>query len=109
MAIFDAGEGGGFGGSSPGTAARGFRKARFQRDWRWLKPQWLNMGGGLGEGGEIRKTGPADLIPGGAQIGPKSTKKVNILVCLLHFSLKNYDFLMCLCDFTLLFSKGALC
>ena len=21
-----------------------------------LKPQWLNMGGGLGEGGEIRKT-----------------------------------------------------
>ena len=74
-----------------------------------LKPQWLNMGGGLGEGGEIRKTGPADLIPGGAQIGPKSTKKVNILMCLLHCSLKNYDFLMCLCDFTLLFSKGALC
>ena len=22
-----------------------------------LKPQWLNMGGGLGEGGEIRETG----------------------------------------------------
>ena len=22
-----------------------------------LKPQWLNMGGGLGEGGEIPKTG----------------------------------------------------
>jgi len=27
-----------------------------------LKPQWLNMGGGLGEGGEIPETGPADLI-----------------------------------------------
>ena len=74
-----------------------------------MKPQWLNMGGGLGEGGEIRKSGPADLIPGGAQIGPKSTKKVNILMCLLHFALENCNFLVCLCKFTLWFSQGALC
>ena len=54
----------------------GNRKARFQRDWRWLKPQWLNMGGGLGEGGEIPETGPADLItrwgPDWSKIAQKS-------------------------------------
>ena len=35
------------------------------------EPQWLNMGGGLGEGGEIRESGEADLITISVVWGPK--------------------------------------
>ena len=38
-------------------------------------PQWLNMGGGLGEGGEIRETAPADLITNLGGLGAKIESK----------------------------------
>ena len=70
--LFDAGEGEGvWGRVARGRRRGGFRKARFQRDWRWRQPQWLNMGGGLGEGGEMRKSGPADLITNLGGLGVK--------------------------------------
>ena len=40
-----------------------------------LKPQWLNMGGGLGEGGEIPKREPADLITNLGGLGAKIESK----------------------------------
>ena len=40
-----------------------------------LKPQWLNMGGGLGEGGEIPKSEPADLITNLGGLGAKIESK----------------------------------
>ena len=40
-----------------------------------LKPQWLNMGGGLGEGGEIPKNEPADLITNLGGLGAKIESK----------------------------------
>ena len=63
----------------------------------------------MGEGGEVVETELADLITNLGGLGQKICKKVYILMCLLHFSLKNSVFLMCLLKFTLLFVEGSLC